>query len=130
MIRHSSVAPVTAEATLYERLGGQEAIDAVVDEFYDRVLADEDLQPYFAETDTEALRDHQSAFMTFVTGGAEEYDGPGMGPAHDHLDVTPEAFASVAEHLDDSLRACGVDDAEREELLAAVADLEDDVVSA
>lgn len=105
---------MTAEDTLYERLGGQDAIDAVVDEFYDRVLADEDLQPYFAETDTEALREHQSAFLTFVTGGTEEYGGPGMGPAHDHLDVTPGAFASVAEHLDASLRVCGVDEAERE----------------
>ena len=121
---------MTAEDTLYERLGGQDAIDAVVEEFYDRVLADEDLQSYFAETDTEALRDHQSAFLTFVTDGAEEYNGPGMGPAHEHLDVTPEAFASVAEHLDASLRACGVAEADREELMAAVAGLEDDVVSA
>ena len=121
---------MTGEETLYERLGGQDAIDAVVDEFYDRVLADDDLQSYFAETDTEELRDHQAAFLTYVTGGAEAYDGPGMDGAHEHLDVTPEAFARVAEHLDDSLCACGVDEPEREEVMTAVANLEDEVVSA
>ncbi|WP_123538321.1 group I truncated hemoglobin [Halosimplex salinum] len=130
MSRHDSQSPVTVEDTLYERLGGQDAIDAVVEEFYDRVLADDDLQPYFADTDTDELRAHQKAFISYVAGGEEAYDGPGMGAAHDHLNVTAEAFGRVAEHLDASLRACGVDDPEREGLLSAVADLQDDVVTA
>lgn len=114
---------------LYERLGGQAAIDAVVDEFYDRVLADEQLQPYFADTDTDELREHQKAFIAHVAGG-DDYDGPGMDAAHAHLDVTDEAFDRVADHLDDSLRACGVDDPERGEVMTAVAVLRDDIVSA
>ena len=121
---------MATDETLYERLGGQAAIDAVVDEFYDRVLADEALQPYFTDTDTEELRDHQKAFIAYVAGGADDYDGPGMDTAHEHLDVTAEAFDRIATHLDDSLRACGVDDADREELMRAVAALQDDIVTA
>ena len=141
-LRVSLIGPVTlivilynhlthmSDETLYAQLGGADAIDVVVDEFYDRVLADESLASYFENTDTEALRDHQKEFITFVTGGAEEYDGPDMATAHAHLDVTEEAFGRVAEHLDASLRACDVADEDREELMSAVAGLQDAVVSA
>jgi len=119
-----------SEETLHERLGGQAAIDLVVDEFYDRVLADESLAPHFEDTDTAALRDHQKEFITFVTGGAEEYEGPDMATAHADLGITDEAFGRVAEHLDASLRACDVADEDREELMGAVAGLQDAIVSA
>jgi hemoglobin len=120
----------TSDDTLYDRLGGEAAIDLVVDEFYDRVLADDSLAPYFEDTDTEALREHQKEFISFVTGGAEEYDDPDMATADADLGITDEAFVRVAEHLDASLRACDVADEDREELMGAVAGLQDAVVSA
>jgi hemoglobin len=120
---------MATDETLYDRLGGQDAVDAVVDEFYDRVLADEDLEPYFDGVDMEGLRDHQKEFVAYVTGGLDDYDGPNMADAHAHLGVTPEAFGRVAEHLDASLAECGVADDDRAEVMATVADLEDDVVS-
>ena len=119
-----------SDDTLYERLGGREAVEAVVDEFYDRVLADEDLQPYFGEIDTDELREHQKDFISYATGGYDDYEGPSMYEAHAHLNVTDEAFDRVAEHLDASLRACGVSDSNREELMAEVASLRDEVVTA
>lgn len=61
--------------TLYERLGGQDAIDAVVEEFYNRVLADEDLKPYFEGIDTDDLRAHQKDFLTYATGDAMTMQG-------------------------------------------------------
>jgi len=121
---------MSTDDTLYERLGGRPAVELVVDEFYDRVLADEQLQPYFEDTDTDELRAHQVAFITHVAGGADDYDGASMAAAHDHLDVTDAAFGRVAEHLDASLRQCGVDDADREALMDAVAGLQPEVVSA
>ena len=44
--------------SLYDRLGGEVALDAVVDEFYDRVLADEELRPYFADVSMDELHEH------------------------------------------------------------------------
>lgn len=116
--------------TLYERLGGEAAVDAVVDEFYDRVLADESLAPYFEGVDTERLRDHQKQFIAQVAGGPAEYDGADMHTAHAHLDITAEAFARVVDHLDASLRAFDVPAEDREAVLDAVAAFEDDVVTA
>ena len=114
--------------TLYDRLGGSDGIDAVVEEFYDRVLADESLAHFFEDTDTDALRDHQRAFLTMVAGGPDEYDGPDMRAAHGHLDIGESDFEKVATHLDDALRAKGVPDQEREAVMAEVAGLEDDVL--
>lgn len=119
-----------SDDSLFERIGGQAAVDAVVDEFYDRVLADEDLAEYFEGVDTAALRDHQKEFVAFVAGGRDSYDGPSMKAAHEHLGVTEAAFGRVAQHLDESLRACGVADEDREELMSAVADLRGDIVTA
>lgn len=116
--------------TLYERLGGQDAIDAVVEEFYDRALADEELAPYFEGVDTDELREHQKEFVAFAADGPVDYDGRGMAAAHAHLDVTDDAFDRVAEHLDASLRAFDVAEADREELLTAVEALRSDVVTA
>jgi hemoglobin len=116
--------------TLYDRLGGEAGIEAVVDEFYDRVLTDEHLESYLDGVDTDALHDHQAAFISHVAGGPVEYDGRTMAAAHAHLDVTDEDFDRVAEHLDASLRAFDVSDEDREELLDAVASLRADVVSA
>ena len=115
--------------TLYERLGGREGIEAVVDEFYDRVLSDDSLQHYFEGTDTDELRDHQQAFLTMVSGGPEEYDGADMREAHAHLAISEADFAAVADHLDEALQACDVEDSDREVVLSEVGALEDAVLN-
>ncbi|MFB6107701.1 MAG: group 1 truncated hemoglobin [Haloplanus sp.] len=119
-----------SEATLYDRLGGRDGIDAVVDDFYDRVLADESLEAYFEDSDPAELRAHQKRFVAHVAGGPVAYDGAEMAAAHDHLDVTAEAFGRVADHLAASLEANDVPAAAREELLDEVVSLEPAVVSA
>lgn len=121
---------MTSDESLYDRLGGQDAVDAVVEEFYDRVLADEDLQPYFSDVDTDALREHQKEFIEYVTGGDADYGGPSMYEAHAHLDVTDDAFERVADHLDASLRVCNVSEPDRDELLTKVGSLKDEIVTA
>jgi hemoglobin len=121
---------MTNTGSLYERLGGQAAIDAVVDEFYDRVLADERVAHHFAGVDVAALRAHQKRFVAAAAGGPDAYDGRDMAAAHEGLDITAEEFAVVADHLDAALAAKGVSEADREALLSEVAALEPAVVSA
>ena len=118
------------ERTLYERLGERDAIAAVVDEFYDRVLSDDELVPYFEETEIDALREHQTQFLSSVTGGPDRYDGADMATAHEHLGVTAAHFGLIAGHLDDALREFDVPDEEREAVMEAVASYQDDIVTA
>lgn len=63
---------------LYEKLGGQQAIDQVVDDFYKRVLADDTINHFFAHTDMEKQRRHQTAFISYALGGANQYTGRSM----------------------------------------------------
>ncbi|MFC6793352.1 truncated hemoglobin [Halobaculum halobium] len=58
-----------ASDTLYDRLGGHEGIRAVVDEFYDRLEADEELGPLFEDADMERLRETQTDFLCEAAGG-------------------------------------------------------------
>jgi hemoglobin len=118
------------EDTLYDRLGGEEAIAAVVDEFYDRVLADDDLVDYFTDTDTDALRDHQTAFISHATGGPVAYDGRDMADAHRGLDITDEDFDRVAVHLQEALAAVDVAEDDIDAVLDEVAALKPAIVTA
>lgn len=116
--------------TLYEEIGGREAVEAVVSDFYDRVLVDPELEHYFEDTDTEKLYAHQVAFVSSVAGGPVEYEGRDMEAAHEGLGITGAAFERVAEHLEAALRANDVADENVAAILDAFASYEDDVVEA
>jgi len=118
-----------AQQSLYGEIGGREAVEAVVEDFYDRVLDDPVLEPYFEDTDMEALFAHQVQFVSAVAGGPVEYDGADMQTAHEGMGITGDAFGRVATHLDDALRANGVDEEDADAILDEVAALEDDVVA-
>jgi hemoglobin len=119
---------MATDRTLYERLGGREAIAAVVDEFYDRVVADDRLRPHFEDTDMQRLRAHQTQFLVAAADGPQEYAGESVRAAHDDLDLSEDDFWVVADHLDAALAACDVPDREREQVMSTVAGLEADVL--
>jgi GrpB-like predicted nucleotidyltransferase (UPF0157 family)/truncated hemoglobin YjbI len=71
--------------SLYDILGGQETISAVVEEFYQRILADASINHYFSHLDMEKLYTHQTAFVTQILGGPNHYEGRSMHETHQHL---------------------------------------------
>ncbi|KAA9399392.1 group 1 truncated hemoglobin [Haloarcula sp. CBA1130] len=119
-----------ASQSIFERIGGRDAVEAVVSDFYDRVLDDPVLQPYFEDTDMQELYSHQTQFISAVAGGPVDYDGGDMETAHEGLGITEDAFAKVATHLEAALRANGVPDDDVEAILTEVAAMEDDIVEA
>ncbi len=89
--------------TLYEKLGGAEAVDLAVEKFYEKVLADERVQRFFAHTDMQQQKRHQKAFMAYAFGGAEHWNGRPMRDAHRQLvtemGLTDSHFDAIAENL-------------------------------
>ncbi|HJV09601.1 MAG TPA: group 1 truncated hemoglobin, partial [Acidimicrobiales bacterium] len=80
-------------STIYDDIGGAPAVTAVVDAFYERLIADPDLMAFFDGRDMARLKAHQRALVTVALGGtAEEYAGRMMQPAHAGLAITNEAF--------------------------------------
>ncbi|XVH31283.1 group I truncated hemoglobin [Haloferacaceae archaeon DSL9] len=114
--------------TVYDEIGGRGAVEGVVDDFYDRVLADEQLIPFFEGMDMEALRAHQVQFISSVAGGPVEYDGADMHEAHAHLDIGESDFDAVGAHLETALRNNGVDEANIDAIMAEVVALKDPVI--
>ncbi len=123
-------AMAAAEPLLYQQLGGRDAIAAVVDDFYGRVLADAELAPFFAGRDLDGLRRHQAAFLAVALGGPDEYRGRTVCRAHAGLGITAHHFGLVAGHLAGALGACGVPDDLITEVIGRVAALQGDVVEA
>jgi hemoglobin len=119
----------TTAPTLYERLGGAPAIEAVVDELYRRILADPDLAPFFGRVNLRSQRGRMQAFVAMVTGGPAEYRGRDMKTAHRRHAITDRHFDLVAGHLVGALNAVGADVVAADELVTAVATLRGDIVN-
>ncbi|KAG2494239.1 hypothetical protein HYH03_007596 [Edaphochlamys debaryana] len=89
--------------SLYNRLGGAEAVQAAVGIFYARLLKDAALMPFFEGVDMKAQERKQVAFMTYVFGGAGAYQGRDLAAAHRRLilekGLEEEHFDLVAGHL-------------------------------
>lgn len=116
--------------SIYEKIGGKAALQAVVDEFYQRVLADDLLKPFFEDTDMKKQRDHQVAFLAFALGGPAEYTGAGMKSAHEGRNIGDEHFAAVASHLMATLQWAGVGEPELTQIMSSAAALKPEVVQA
>jgi len=115
---------------IYDAIGGRAAVAAAVDLFYEKVLADPTLAPYFEGIDMDHLRAHQRAFLTVALGGPETYEGKGMADAHRGRDITDAAFDRVATHLSSTLTELGVDDDTVGAIIGQIAGLRGDVVEA
>ena len=94
--------------TIFAAIGGQPAVDAAVDDFYARLLADPTLAGYFADIDLATLKRHQRAFIAAAIGGPEIYAGRDMAAAHRGLDITNADFDAVVAHLVATLDGLGV----------------------
>jgi hemoglobin len=115
--------------SLYERLGGAGAISATVDQFYDRVLRDNELKPFFTGTNLTWLRERQKRFFTQALGGPSVYDGRPMREAHADLRIAQLHFDLVAGHLVDTLVGLGVPQPLVDETVGLVAPLAAEIVN-
>src|SRR5207237_10346714 len=90
-------------SSLYERLGGMEAITAVIDDFRDRVAADTRINQKFARTDLGRLKKMLVDQVCEATGGPCRYTGRSMKEAHAGMGVTDGEFAALVGELDATL---------------------------
>ena len=118
--------------SLYERLGGEDAITATVGMFYDRVINDRLLAPFFADLDMSKQIDKQIAFMTMAFGGPHSYTGRDLRTAHARLveqGLDARHFAAVAAHLEATLETLSVPRELIDEVMQIVGTTKPDVLS-
>ena len=124
------------EQSLYERLGGVDAIAAVVDRFSDKIVTNPKLNvnpalKQWNETGSlPGLKFMRTLWVCAVAGGPFPYTGKEMGEAHAHLHITSAEFDEVGAEIGRALDHFGVPEREREEVLAAIASKKAEVVNA
>jgi len=99
--------------SIYDRLGGEEAIGVAVDMFYEKVLADTRINHFFQNVDMQRQASMQKAFLTFAFGGPQEYTGSTLRSAHTKLvekGLNESHFDAVMEHLRATLKELKVPD--------------------
>jgi hemoglobin len=102
---------LTQQSTLFEQLGGSPAVEAAVDRFYRKVLADQRINAFFDGVDMDRQAAKQKAFLTMVFGGPSNYTGLDMRRGHAHLvarGLNDSHFDAVVENLGATLRDLGV----------------------
>ena len=109
-----------SEQSLYDQIGGEAAVNAAVDIFYRKVLADDRINKFFEGVDMERQAAKQKAFLTVAFGGPNKYTGKDMRDGHAHLvakGLNDSHFDAVMEHLGATLKELNVPD----ELIAKAA---------
>ena len=127
VMAQNSIAAVQ-EKSLYERLGGIDAIKAVVGDFAGRVLADERVNKKFANSNPDRLVLHLEEQVCAATGGPCKYTGNDMKSAHKNMKVTEGEFKALVEDLVATLDKFTVPAKEKGELLTILGGLHDQIV--
>ena len=119
------------EKSLYDRLGGYNALAAVVDDFIVRLVTDKQFEKFFVGHSTDSkkrIRQHILDQFCAATGGPCVYTGRDMKTSHAGLDITEAQWDAAAKHLVASLDKFKVPEKEKGEVLAFVTTLKKDIV--
>lgn len=136
----TAVAPICAappqafaqqQPSLYQRLGGYDAIAAVTDDFVGRLAGDAQLKHFFGGLSVDSqkkLRQHVVDFLCNATGGPCLYTGRDMKTAHTGLGITEADWNASVVHLTATLDKFKVPEKEKGEVLGAIGGLKSDIV--
>ncbi|MBG0800475.1 group 1 truncated hemoglobin [Methylocystis sp. H4A] len=119
-------------SNLYERLGGENAVNAAVELFYRKVLADGRIAQFFDGVDIDQQIAKQKSFLTMAFGGPNNYTGVDMRNAHKRLvakGLNDSHVDAVIENLNYTLRDLGVPEKEVKEVAAIANSVRDDVLN-
>lgn len=124
----TSMQSAPPQKSLYDRLGGKPAIQAVVDDFIGNVAADDRINRFFAKTNIPRLNTMLVNQICEATGGPCKYEGRSMKAAHTGMGLSDADFNALVEDLVKSLNKFNVPEKEKKELITALAAMKGDIV--
>jgi len=117
-------------SSLYERIGGEAAVDAAVDSFYRKVLGDDRVNGYFDTVDMDGQIAKQKGFLTMVFGGPNNYTGQDMREGHKHLKGLNDTHVdAIIESLAATLQELGVAESDIAEVATIANSVRDDILN-
>jgi hemoglobin len=116
------------EKSLYDRLGGKDAITKVVDDFVNTAATDGRIKEFFTNTDAAALKAKLVDQICEGTGGPCKYSGKDMKTVHTGMKITEDHFNALVEDFVKALDKFKVPEKEKTEVLGILGGMKGDVV--
>jgi truncated hemoglobin YjbI len=120
------------ELSLYERVGGDQAMEKAVDLFYRKVLQDELVGKFFEDVDMEGQRLKQKSFLAMAFGGPYQYTGKDLREVHkrmvDDLGLTDVHFDRVIQYFRESVQELLLPEPEMEKMCEILETFRDDIL--
>ncbi len=114
--------------TLYEKIGGAPTIDKLIVTFYQHVLNDPLLSPFFKKTSIERLTNMQRAFFSVALGGPEPDEKISLYEIHQGRGIQVKHLTRFTEHLMNALREIGVEETDANKIYQRIATYSNDVL--
>jgi hemoglobin len=127
----AAVPAAAQDKSLYQRLGGYDAIAAVTDDFIGRLGADDSLKRFFVVVSSDSrlkIRQHVIDFICKNTGGPCIYTGRDMKTSHAGAGITKQDWDRSVGHFVETLKKFKVPEREQKEIAALILPLEKDIV--
>jgi len=115
------------DETLYERVGGRDGLAGVMTDFYQRVFADDELRPFFADTPVDKLQRMQTEFFAAALEGPIMYSGRPLSEVHAGLGILPRHLRLFLDHLLEALRNRRLSDQDVYEIEGRIAMYADEI---
>ena len=116
------------EPTLYQRLGGRDAINTIVVDSIGNVSADQRINARFAHIDANNLSDNLVDLICERTGGPCIYKGRNMADSHEGMQIRDDEFDALVEDLLKSMKKFKVPEREQRESVAILARMRNSIV--
>lgn len=123
-----NVADSNTATSLYDKIGGEAAVRRLVNEFYERVLADPSLAPYFRDVSMDKLLRMQFEFFAAALGGEVKYTGRPVVHAHQGHKISLSAFQRFVHCFFETLNPYSLSEAERYEIVSRLNGYANDIV--
>ena len=108
------------QQTLFERVGGEQTIRELIHEFYDRVVDDPELKPFFINTSMDKLRRMQREFFSAALDGPTTYTGRPLSYVHHGRGITKHHFALYVGHLIQTLKSLEIDEQHVQDIISRI----------
>lgn len=119
---------MSEDQTLYDQLGGKEAIEKLIHTFYETVVDDKKIGRFFQGKDVGKIRSMQVEFFSAALGGPVEYTGGELATVHSGLGITRNDFSHYAQLLLRTLEDLGVDETKRSKVIDRINLYADDII--
>ena len=117
------------ENSLYHKLGGKAAIDAAVEAFYVKVLADDRVKHFFDDINMNKQRRKQKEFLSAAFGGPIPWTGKDLRRAHANLQLNEKHFNAIAENLKATLEELKVKKELIDQVMTIAGSVKDEVLN-